>query len=74
MENAYLIGNVDAYGLCCRTNITSNTAFRGFGAPQAMFAVETVIKHTAEEFGFDADKVSSLKRPRLITVLLDPGG
>lgn len=57
VENAYLIGNVDAYGLCCRTNITSNTAFRGFGAPQAMFAVETVIKHAAEEFGFDADKI-----------------
>ena len=32
--NAYYIPNVKVTGNCCKTNLPSNTAFRGFGAPQ----------------------------------------
>ena len=32
--NAYYIPNVDVQGRCCKTNLASNTAFRGFGGPQ----------------------------------------
>lgn len=31
----------------CKTNLPSNTAFRGFGAPQAMFAIENIIRELA---------------------------
>ncbi|RHY33612.1 hypothetical protein DYB32_001514 [Aphanomyces invadans] len=33
-ENAYFVPNVRAVGKCCKTNLPTNTAFRGFGAPQ----------------------------------------
>jgi len=34
IDNAYKIPNVRVVGLCCKTNIASNTAYRGFGGPQ----------------------------------------
>jgi len=34
MANCYLIPNIRGTGFLCKTNISSNTAFRGFGAPQ----------------------------------------
>ena len=44
-------------GFCCRTNLPSSTAFRGFGAPQAMMAIETVMEHAAKAFQFPVDKL-----------------
>ena len=35
IDAAYKIPNVRVVGCCCKTNIASNTAFRGFGGPQA---------------------------------------
>lgn len=35
VENCLYIPNVNVRGRCCKTNTVSNTAFRGFGAPQA---------------------------------------
>lgn len=40
---SYYIPNVRATGYCCRTNLAPNTAFRGFGGPQAMFVMESAI-------------------------------
>jgi xanthine dehydrogenase/oxidase len=57
IENVYNIENVDFNGKLCRTNVASSTAFRGFGAPQAMFCTETIMKHIAEEFKIDVNKV-----------------
>ena len=37
---SYFVPNVRATGLSCRTNLPPFTAFRGFGAPQAMFVIE----------------------------------
>jgi len=34
-------------GTCCKSNITSNTAYRGFGATQTMLMMETVIDQAA---------------------------
>ena len=45
--NAYAIPNVTVNALSCRTHHPSNTAFRGFGAPQAIFALESAIDHLA---------------------------
>ena len=36
-DNAYKIPHLSTYGKVCRTNVFSNTAFRGFGGPQVFF-------------------------------------
>ncbi|MCK5355227.1 MAG: molybdopterin-dependent oxidoreductase, partial [Methyloprofundus sp.] len=51
--NSYFIANVQATALSCRTNLPPNTAFRGFGAPQAMFILEAAIFKAAQVMGVD---------------------
>ncbi|XP_053996533.1 xanthine dehydrogenase [Hylaeus anthracinus] len=60
VENAYKIPVCDVNGFVCKTNLPSNTAFRGFGGPQGMFAVETIIRHIAEYLNIEPAKVSEL--------------
>jgi xanthine dehydrogenase large subunit len=55
--NSYYIPNVKATGYCCRTNLPSNTAFRGFGGPQGKFVIECAIYKAAEKLGVDASVV-----------------
>jgi xanthine dehydrogenase large subunit len=50
-DNAYWLPNVKVRGLACKTNTVSNTAFRGFGGPQGIFAIESVIAHIAAALG-----------------------
>lgn len=59
-ENSYKIPVMDVYGFVCKTNLPSNTAFRGFGGPQGMFVAETVVRHIAEYLKIDPRKVSEL--------------
>jgi xanthine dehydrogenase large subunit len=56
-DNAYYIPHVAFTGTVCRTNLPSNTAFRGFGGPQAVAAVENVIEEVAAFLGLDAYEV-----------------
>jgi xanthine dehydrogenase large subunit len=56
-ENAYYIPNIEITGTVCRTNLPSNTAFRGFGGPQAVAAMENVIEEIAAHLGCDAYEV-----------------
>ncbi|KAF0692555.1 Aste57867_16367 [Aphanomyces stellatus] len=53
-DNAYYVPNVRATGRCCKTNLPTNTAFRGFGAPQGMMIGEAVIEHVAKVLRMDA--------------------
>jgi xanthine dehydrogenase molybdopterin binding subunit len=46
-ENAYFIPNVKIVGKAYKTNLPSNTAFRGFGGPQGMAVIETAIDRIA---------------------------
>jgi xanthine dehydrogenase large subunit len=46
-ENSYFIPNIDIRGRVCFTNYPPNTAFRGFGGPQGMAAMENVIQEIA---------------------------
>ncbi|BFZ07584.1 hypothetical protein BsWGS_10623 [Bradybaena similaris] len=41
------IPNMRIVGRACRTNILSNTAFRGFGAPQGMFISQAILDEVA---------------------------
>lgn len=52
-SNGYFIPNVEATGISCRTNLPPNTAFRGFGAPQAMFVLEAAIFKAARRMNLD---------------------
>lgn len=52
-DNAYYLPNVTVDGLRCKTHTVSNTAFRGFGGPQGMIAMETVIDEIAFALGKD---------------------
>jgi len=53
VDNAYWLPNVRIEARVCRTNTTSNTAFRGFGGPQGMAVVENVMERVASELGLD---------------------
>src|SRR5207253_7676033 len=52
-ENAYFIPDVEFTGTVCRTNLPSNTAFRGFGGPQGVAAMENVVEEVATYLGLD---------------------
>ena len=52
--NTYFVPNVKATAYSCRTNLPPNTAFRGFGGPQAMFVIESAIAKAADQLGVDA--------------------
>ncbi|WP_207476275.1 xanthine dehydrogenase molybdopterin binding subunit [Arenibaculum pallidiluteum] len=52
-DNAYFLANATVTGLRCKTNTVSNTAFRGFGGPQGMVAIEYVVDEIARALGRD---------------------
>ena len=56
-DNGYKIPNMRVRNFCCQTNTPSNTAFRGFGAPQSMFIAETWITDIADTLGLPPEKV-----------------
>ncbi len=53
--NSYFIPNVKATACSCKTNLPPGTAFRGFGAPQAMFVIESAIARAASELNISAN-------------------
>ena len=52
-DNAYYLEHVTIVSHRCKTHTVSNTAFRGFGGPQGMFAIEYVIDEIAASLGKD---------------------
>ncbi len=52
-DNAYWLPDVAIHSYRCRTNTVSDTAFRGFGGPQGMFAIEAVLEAVAAHLGHD---------------------
>ena len=59
-DNAYFIPHTLFRGWPCKTNTVSNTAFRGFGSPQGMLAIETIIEHVAFELKMSVEKIRSV--------------
>ncbi|HEY2139579.1 MAG TPA: xanthine dehydrogenase molybdopterin binding subunit, partial [Chthoniobacterales bacterium] len=51
LDNAYYIPNVEFSGRVAKTNLASNTAFRGFGGPQGMLVIEEIIDRVARVTG-----------------------
>jgi xanthine dehydrogenase large subunit len=52
-DNAYWLPDVALHSYRCKTHTVSDTAFRGFGGPQGMFAIEMVIDEVARALGRD---------------------
>ena len=55
--NSYFVPNVKATAYSCKTNLPPNTAFRGFGAPQAMFVMESAIAKSAGELNIPTRRI-----------------
>jgi len=60
IENGYAIPNVRVTGRVCRTNLPSNTAFRGFGGPQGIMACETYMDDVARFLNLAPDHVRGI--------------
>ncbi|MBU2154461.1 MAG: xanthine dehydrogenase molybdopterin binding subunit [Gammaproteobacteria bacterium] len=52
-DNPYFLGNATINGHRCKTNTASNTAYRGFGGPQGMVAIEEIMDAVARSLGKD---------------------
>ena len=51
LDNAYYIPSCEFTGRVCKTNVTSHTAFRGFGGPQGMLVTEEILDRIARRLG-----------------------
>ena len=56
-DNCYFLPRVRLRGLPCKSNTVSNTAFRGYGGPQGMLAIETIIEAIACRLGLPVHAV-----------------
>ncbi|WP_426348560.1 xanthine dehydrogenase family protein molybdopterin-binding subunit [Alloiococcus sp. CFN-8] len=52
-NGVYNVENLKVRGRAVKTNTVPNGAYRGFGAPQTFFSVETLMNHMAEKLGKD---------------------
>ncbi len=59
-DSAYYIENMEINAAICKTNLPPNTAFRGFGGPQGVAAMENIIQAVARETGRDSYDVRML--------------
>jgi xanthine dehydrogenase large subunit len=53
-DNGYYLGDVEIASYRCKTHTQSHTAFRGFGGPQGVIAIETILGDIARHLGRDA--------------------
>ena len=64
-DGAYCAPYVKFEQYVCQTNISTNTAFRGFGGPQGFYFAETYLEHAARTLGVP---VADLKLANLYRV------
>jgi xanthine dehydrogenase molybdopterin binding subunit/xanthine dehydrogenase small subunit len=57
LDNAYYIPALEFSGAVAKTNLASNTAFRGFGGPQGMLVIEEIIDRVARATGLAPEVV-----------------
>ncbi|HNQ67994.1 MAG TPA: xanthine dehydrogenase molybdopterin binding subunit [Bacteroidales bacterium] len=56
-ENSYFIPNIRIVAKPMKTNLPSNVAFRGFGAPQGIFCIENIIDIIARCLNKDSAEI-----------------
>lgn len=52
-DNAYFLEDVDIASYRCKLNTQSHTAFRGFGGPQGVIVIESILGDIARHLGLD---------------------
>ena len=57
LDNAYFIPAVEFRGQVAKTNLSSNTAFRGFGGPQGMLVMEEILDRIARRLGLSPEMI-----------------
>jgi xanthine dehydrogenase molybdopterin binding subunit/xanthine dehydrogenase small subunit len=57
LDNAYYIPAVEFRGQVAKTNLSSNTAFRGFGGPQGMVVMEEILDRIARRLSLPPEAV-----------------
>ena len=60
LDNCYHIPAADFIGHGCKTNTVSNTAFRGFGGPQGIVAIEGIIDTVSRKMGIDPNHMRAI--------------
>ncbi|MGH0121086.1 UNVERIFIED_CONTAM: hypothetical protein FKN15_070755, partial [Acipenser sinensis] len=60
MDNSYNIPHIRGLGYVCKTNLPSNTAFRGFGGPQGMMIAECWLSDVALKCDLPAEQVRKI--------------
>uniref|UniRef100_A0A8D0AZE5 Aldehyde oxidase 1 n=1 Tax=Sander lucioperca TaxID=283035 RepID=A0A8D0AZE5_SANLU len=63
IDNAYNIPNLRGRGAACRTNLPSNTAFRGFGVPQSIMVLENMLNDVAMVLGRPIREINMYQGP-----------
>ena len=53
IDGGYTIRNFDGTGYCVKSNIPSNTAFRGYGGPEGQIVIETIMDHISSSLKMD---------------------
>ncbi len=53
-DNAYFVPDIAITGKIARTNLPPNTAFRGFGGPQGIVVIESILQDIAQKTQRDA--------------------
>jgi xanthine dehydrogenase large subunit len=71
-ENCYYIPNIRIIGKAWKTNLPSNTAFRGFGGPQGIAAMETIIDKIARILKKDPLEIRFINYYRINTHNITP--
>ncbi len=57
LDNGYYVPAVEFSGRVAKTNVTSHTAFRGFGGPQGMLVIEEIMDRVARATGLAPEVV-----------------
>ncbi len=63
-DNAYFLPAARIVGQVCKLNYPPNTAFRGFGGPQGVAVIETIMQQVAQQLGIDPWQVRRLNAYR----------
>ena len=53
IDGGYTLSNFEGQAAVCKTNLASNTAFRGFGSPEGALIIEDVIENIASKLSID---------------------
>ena len=59
-DNSYFVPNIRIRGRAYKTNLPSNTAFRGFGGPQGIVVIETILDKISRQLGKEPAEIRKI--------------